>query len=186
MIKKTKEVDAPNSESAEAILENVFGESLEMSPNLTTLPERKSEDKKNRTENNRTDRKSKKTKTNSAKASPKETVDSEFISYPVKKEKVDKEELATEQGEPITKRGESKTEQIEPATDEGDCFSDLPLAAEVQAAIKETGYKNPTPIQAQIIPHLLYGRDVLAQSQTGSGKTAAFALPILTPTGNRM
>ena len=56
----------------------------------------------------------------------------------------------------------------------------MPLHPQVLAAIKELGYENPTPIQSQIIPHLLYGKDVLAQSQTGSGKTAAFALPILT------
>ncbi|MEM9589087.1 MAG: DEAD/DEAH box helicase, partial [Planctomycetota bacterium] len=42
------------------------------------------------------------------------------------------------------------------------------------------GYEKPTPIQARVIPHLLEGRDIVAQSETGSGKTAAFALPILT------
>lgn len=58
-------------------------------------------------------------------------------------------------------------------------FLDLPLRSEVQHAIQKTGYEKPTPIQAEIIPHMLDGRDVLAQSQTGTGKTAAFALPIL-------
>jgi ATP-dependent RNA helicase DeaD len=58
-------------------------------------------------------------------------------------------------------------------------FADLDLRAEVQQSVAESGYSSPTPIQAQIIPHVLSGRDVLAQSQTGSGKTAAFALPIL-------
>lgn len=58
-------------------------------------------------------------------------------------------------------------------------FVDLALRAEVQQAILKTGYEKPTEIQAQIIPHMLEGRDVLAQSQTGTGKTAAFALPIL-------
>ncbi len=58
-------------------------------------------------------------------------------------------------------------------------FSDLELRAELQQAVLESGYVQPTPIQAEIIPHVLSGRDVLAQSQTGSGKTAAFALPIL-------
>lgn len=58
-------------------------------------------------------------------------------------------------------------------------FTDLELRDEVQQAVLDSGYLQPTPIQAQIIPHVLAGRDVLAQSQTGSGKTAAFALPIL-------
>ncbi len=58
-------------------------------------------------------------------------------------------------------------------------FSDLPLGEEVQRAIKLAGYDQPTPIQAEIIPLMLEGRDVMAQAQTGTGKTAAFALPIL-------
>lgn len=58
-------------------------------------------------------------------------------------------------------------------------FSDLPLRAEVQQAVQAAGYETPTSIQAEIIPHMLDGRDVVAQSQTGTGKTAAFALPIL-------
>ena len=59
------------------------------------------------------------------------------------------------------------------------CFADFEIGAEVQQAIAANGYKVPTPVQAEIIPLMLQGRDVLAQSQTGSGKTAAFALPIL-------
>lgn len=59
-------------------------------------------------------------------------------------------------------------------------FSDLPLSDNVQKAVAKSGYEFPTEIQEQIIPHMLDGRDVMAQSQTGSGKTAAFALPILT------
>lgn len=58
-------------------------------------------------------------------------------------------------------------------------FAELPLSEDVQAAVRQSGYDTPTEIQAQIIPHMLEGRDVLAQSQTGTGKTAAFALPIL-------
>lgn len=58
-------------------------------------------------------------------------------------------------------------------------FRDLPLIDEVQQAVQAAGYETPTPIQAQIIPEMLAGRDLLAQSQTGTGKTAAFALPIL-------
>jgi len=58
-------------------------------------------------------------------------------------------------------------------------FSDLPLLSKVQKAIELVGYETPTPIQAQVIPHLLQGRDILGVAQTGTGKTAAFALPIL-------
>jgi ATP-dependent RNA helicase DeaD len=58
-------------------------------------------------------------------------------------------------------------------------FTDLPLREEVQLAVRMAGYITPTDIQAEIVPSMLEGRDVLAQSQTGTGKTAAFALPIL-------
>ncbi|KAF3977574.1 MAG: DEAD/DEAH box helicase [Methylococcales symbiont of Iophon sp. n. MRB-2018] len=58
-------------------------------------------------------------------------------------------------------------------------FNDLALADPVLKAIENAGYETPSPIQAQIIPFMLQGRDVLGQAQTGTGKTAAFALPIL-------
>ena len=58
-------------------------------------------------------------------------------------------------------------------------FSDLNLIAPIQRAIKAQNYTTPTPIQAQTIPEILNGRDILGSAQTGTGKTAAFALPIL-------
>ncbi|NOY13028.1 MAG: DEAD/DEAH box helicase [Deltaproteobacteria bacterium] len=58
-------------------------------------------------------------------------------------------------------------------------FEDLSLAPDVFKVIKEVGYETPTPIQAQSIPPLLAGRDLLGQAQTGTGKTAAFSLPLL-------
>jgi ATP-dependent RNA helicase RhlE len=58
-------------------------------------------------------------------------------------------------------------------------FTDLGLAEPLLHALAAEGYTTPTPIQAQSIPHLLEGRDVLGLAQTGTGKTAAFALPIL-------
>ena len=58
-------------------------------------------------------------------------------------------------------------------------FHDLALADPVLKAVENAGYETPSPIQAQIIPFMLDGRDVLGQAQTGTGKTAAFALPIL-------
>ena len=58
-------------------------------------------------------------------------------------------------------------------------FADLALAPTLHRALAEEGYTNPTPIQAQSIPLLLAGRDLLGMAQTGTGKTAAFALPLL-------
>ena len=58
-------------------------------------------------------------------------------------------------------------------------FDTLGLSAPVLEAVKESGYDNPTPIQAQAIPLILAGKDVIGASQTGTGKTAAFALPSL-------
>jgi len=58
-------------------------------------------------------------------------------------------------------------------------FSDFGLADPLLRAVVAAGYTTPTPVQAQSIPHVLEGRDVLACAQTGTGKTAAFALPIL-------
>ena len=58
-------------------------------------------------------------------------------------------------------------------------FSDLNLSAPLIKALKEVGYESPSPIQAATIPLLLDNQDVLGQAQTGTGKTAAFALPIL-------
>jgi ATP-dependent RNA helicase RhlE len=58
-------------------------------------------------------------------------------------------------------------------------FNDLKLSPTLLRAVQEEGYTNPTPIQAQAIPPALEGRDLLGCAQTGTGKTAAFALPIL-------
>jgi ATP-dependent RNA helicase DeaD len=58
-------------------------------------------------------------------------------------------------------------------------FADLSLRPELLRALSDLGYEEPTPIQREAIPSLLAGRDVLGQAATGTGKTAAFALPIL-------
>jgi ATP-dependent RNA helicase RhlE len=58
-------------------------------------------------------------------------------------------------------------------------FEVLPLAAPLHRVLRELEYTTPSPIQAQAIPLLLQGRDLLGCAQTGTGKTASFALPIL-------
>ena len=58
-------------------------------------------------------------------------------------------------------------------------FSDLKLLPQILEALHEKGYREPTPVQEQTIPAVMAGRDVLSLAQTGTGKTAAFALPIL-------
>jgi len=68
---------------------------------------------------------------------------------------------------------ESSTQQV------AEQFSSLGLADGVLAAVREVGYETPSPIQAATIPPMLEGRDVVGLAQTGTGKTAAFALPIL-------
>ncbi len=60
-----------------------------------------------------------------------------------------------------------------------DSFEQFDLSTPIMQAVREIGYESPTPIQLQTIPLLLSGRDVIGQAQTGTGKTAAFALPIL-------
>ncbi len=61
----------------------------------------------------------------------------------------------------------------------GPSFKDLALSAPLLKALNDVGYESPSPIQAATIPPLLEGRDLVGQAQTGTGKTAAFALPVL-------
>ena len=77
----------------------------------------------------------------------------------------------------------SISEEIKPIPhnqiDNGLNFADLELDSEILQAVRDSGYKVPTPIQAHAIPIILKGKDVLGCAQTGTGKTAAYALPIL-------
>ena len=68
---------------------------------------------------------------------------------------------------------------LDPVAIERSAFTALGLAAPIVRSIVDEGYVEPTPVQAQVIPHVLAGRDVLACAQTGTGKTAAFVLPLL-------
>ncbi len=58
-------------------------------------------------------------------------------------------------------------------------FQELQLLPSILQAVEELGYERPSPIQAAAIPHVLAGRDLIGCAQTGTGKTAAFAIPIL-------
>lgn len=64
-------------------------------------------------------------------------------------------------------------------TDQTISFADIGLNQQILDALNKVGYTSPSPIQAQAIPHILNGSDILGQAQTGTGKTAAFALPSL-------
>jgi ATP-dependent RNA helicase RhlE len=68
-----------------------------------------------------------------------------------------------------------KTKELSIAPD----FAALGLAPEVLDAVREAGYLSPTPIQQQAIPIALKGRDLIGLAQTGTGKTAAFTLPLV-------
>jgi ATP-dependent RNA helicase RhlE len=72
-----------------------------------------------------------------------------------------------------------KTLQVIPGVNNSMSFENLGLSADMLRAVSEEGYTDPTPVQSQAIPHILQGRDVLAGAQTGTGKTAAFTLPLL-------
>src|SRR5882757_10669666 len=61
----------------------------------------------------------------------------------------------------------------------GKTFAELGLAESTLRALQAVGYESPSPIQEEAIPSLLAGRDVIGQAQTGTGKTAAFGLPIM-------
>ncbi|HEU0103496.1 MAG TPA: DEAD/DEAH box helicase [Mycobacteriales bacterium] len=71
------------------------------------------------------------------------------------------------------------TDRRPPDTDRSATFADLGLRPELLAELTSLGYEEPTPIQAEAVPPLLAGRDLLGQAATGTGKTAAFALPLL-------
>ncbi|MFG3713827.1 DEAD/DEAH box helicase [Micromonospora sp. NPDC047730] len=76
-------------------------------------------------------------------------------------------------------RHDPPTDPSPDTTDEVTAFADLGLRAELLGALSALGYEEPTPIQREAIPPLLAGRDLLGQAATGTGKTAAFALPLL-------
>src|SRR5215207_8091914 len=58
-------------------------------------------------------------------------------------------------------------------------FTDLPISRQIYEAVADQGWESPTPIQALALPALLHGEDVVGLAQTGSGKTAAFSIPLI-------
>ncbi|GMV25872.1 MAG: hypothetical protein AMXMBFR58_19030 [Phycisphaerae bacterium] len=78
----------------------------------------------------------------------------------------------------VTESVHARAGESGPAAD-GSTFAGLSLASPVLRALEQEGYRTPTPIQAKAIPPIMEGRDLLGCAQTGTGKTAAFALPIL-------
>src|SRR6056297_949380 len=75
-------------------------------------------------------------------------------------------------------RGRARQAGLSPRKDNMTTFKDLGLDPKLLAAVEAAGFKTPSPIQAEAIPHALEGRDVLGLAQTGTGKTAAFGLPL--------
>ncbi|QPL06426.1 MULTISPECIES: DEAD/DEAH box helicase [Actinomyces] len=85
---------------------------------------------------------------------------------------------------PFVDDGEDEEEQVDKAPEEV-TFSDLGLPADLLKAVTDMGFTTPTPIQREAIPVLLGGRDVVGVAQTGTGKTAAFGLPLLDAVDSR-
>ena len=74
---------------------------------------------------------------------------------------------------------ESQLLEVSKGDDNENGFLDFGFNQSILNSLRNKGYKNPTPIQKAAIPELMLGRDLLGQAQTGTGKTAAFALPLI-------
>ena len=74
---------------------------------------------------------------------------------------------------------ESQPLEVSKGNDSENGFLDFGFNQSILNSLRNKGYKNPTPIQKAAIPELMLGRDLLGQAQTGTGKTAAFALPLI-------
>ena len=84
------------------------------------------------------------------------------------------------------KGNESQPLEVSKGNDNENGFLDFGFNQSILDSLRNKGYKNPTPIQKAAIPELMLGRDLLGQAQTGTGKTAAFALPLIEKlTGNK-
>ena len=90
-----------------------------------------------------------------------------------------KKQTQDPQADKVDSKQNSKKDSQDTAEVDGILFTDLGLPDLLLQAVNDQGYERPSPIQAEAIPPLLEGRDLLGQAQTGTGKTAAFALPLL-------
>ena len=81
----------------------------------------------------------------------------------------------------LEKKKETESQPLEESigNDDENGFLDFGFNQSILNSLRNKGYKNPTPIQKAAIPELMLGRDLLGQAQTGTGKTAAFALPLI-------
>ena len=96
-------------------------------------------------------------------------------------EQIDDESVDTDSAAPSESDDEdARAAETSEGTDSNDLsFDKLGLPSDILEAVKKVGFETPSPIQARTIPALMEGRDVVGLAQTGTGKTAAFALPIL-------
>jgi ATP-dependent RNA helicase DeaD len=104
---------------------------------------------------------------------------SEFAPEEVESTELFAETPALESPLPDDSSASSPAEDFSSEPDSGSAFRALGLSEDLVRAVENAGYDQPTPIQAETIPLILQGRDLLGQAQTGTGKTAAFALPVL-------
>ena len=105
-----------------------------------------------------------------------------YDSQPILAPRVPQENMTSTDGTLAAPSGETDTTTSPPATSETRSeirFEDLGLSPQVLKAVADAGYTTPTPIQAQGIPTVLKGRDVIGIAQTGTGKTASFTLPMI-------
>lgn len=98
---------------------------------------------------------------------------------PTTKAKRPKRPKKPEDGVPQPGAAAPEEAEVAPESVEMPAFSSLELSEPVTRAVTELGFETPTPIQARAIPFLMQGRDLIGQAQTGTGKTAAFALPLI-------
>lgn len=98
----------------------------------------------------------------------------------LKKQDVNNLESDSSSSESVDQLDKDSEKQIEKSTDDEDItFSNFGLVPEILESTQRLNFSKPTPIQREAIPHALEGRDIIGLAQTGSGKTAAFAIPIL-------
>ncbi|KAG2733818.1 hypothetical protein G9P44_003343 [Scheffersomyces stipitis] len=98
----------------------------------------------------------------------------------LKKQEQDKKQQLEEESKPESSQKSKNIVEVNPDDEvKFSTFSELKLVPELLEAIQQMKFSKPTPIQSEAIPHALEGKDIIGLAQTGSGKTAAFAIPIL-------